>query len=451
MVLRQAVVVIHGMGEQRPQETLRAFIRAAVALPGQRSRLPYRKKINLIDQSGLYWYEMPSSEDRPATRIFEYYWAKKMSGSKLRHLRPLGKILLRRLPWRVPGNLIAYYLMGWLLVLTVVLLAVYLVRRLGAFAELGGIDGLKKLAERGGAAAGWTVVGVLVVGARVVKFAVDNFGDVARYLDDAPDNVEVRRAIKSGGLELLRKIQNSGEYDRIVLVGHSLGSIIALDLIKYLWAEHAMHGTLDTPSQAALARVEKLGMMLATTATPTATLVKAYRDAQRELWLEQRRLGNPWLISDLVSVGSPLAHAEILLASTPDELVQRQTHWDIPRNPPQPNGLGYRSRSPAGSPPTQVLHHGAVFACTRWTNIWTPAHAGLFGDPVGGPLTPLFGPGVLDCPVLAGPRLRYVPVLAHLWYWRGGCRPVVAGGAIDLLRRAIDLERTDWLKPVPVG
>ena len=46
-----------------------------------------------------------------------------------------------------------------------------------------------------------------------------------------------------------------------------------------------------------------------------------------------------------------------------------------------------------------ALHHGAPFACTRWTNLYFPAALGFFGDLVGGPLSGVFGQGVRDVAV----------------------------------------------------
>src|SRR6185295_6997037 len=69
-------------------------------------------------------------------------------------------------------------------------------------------------------------------------------GDVSRYLDVSPVNIERRHAILQGGIELVKALHEERSdlelrpegadplkkppyvYDRIVVVGHSLGSII---------------------------------------------------------------------------------------------------------------------------------------------------------------------------------------------------------------------------------
>src|SRR5947209_14597896 len=111
-----------------------------------------------------------------------------MSGTRLRHLRPLAKALLLRLPWRVPGSLMLFYWLGWLLAVTLVFAAVRVADALGPVAVLEGPDVLKKLAEGQGAGVGWSVVVALLVIAWATGFALNTFGDVARYLDSAPGN-----------------------------------------------------------------------------------------------------------------------------------------------------------------------------------------------------------------------------------------------------------------------
>src|SRR5947209_2748740 len=83
-----------------------------------------------------------------------------------------------------------------------VIAAVRVADALGPVAVLVGPDVLKKLAEGQGAGVGWSVVVALLVIAWATGFALNTFGDVARYLDSAPGNVGVRHAIKSDGLAL---------------------------------------------------------------------------------------------------------------------------------------------------------------------------------------------------------------------------------------------------------
>jgi hypothetical protein len=201
--------------------------------------------------------------------------------------------------------------------------------------------------------------------------------------------------------------------------------------------------------------VQSLGPVLAATSSPTTAQIDEFRAAQRELWIEQRQHGNPWLISDFVSAGSPLTHAALLLAPNKSELVERQMRFELPMCPPLPDDQIYSHRAPvyeAGTPSRKnsirVLNSGAMFACTRWTNVWFPCRYGLFGDPFGGRLQPLFGNGILDVPVTAGPKWRHIPILPHVSYWRANPHSE-RGGNVAVVRDALDLGSTKWLPDPP--
>ena len=83
-------------------------------------------------------------------------------------------------------------------------------------------------------------------------------------------------------------------------------------------------------------------------------------------------------------------------------------------------------------------HHAAVFASTRWTNLYFPAGLGLFGDLIGGRLAPVFGHGIRDVPVTWGRGVRARTPAIHTHYWTvpgSGSRQ-----ALDDLRHALDLQ-----------
>jgi hypothetical protein len=67
------------------------------------------------------------------------------------------------------------------------------------------------------------------------RFVVPYFGRVVRYTRATPDSIAARKNIRERGLALLSELHKEG-YDRIIVVGHSLGSILAYDLISYFWA-----------------------------------------------------------------------------------------------------------------------------------------------------------------------------------------------------------------------
>ncbi|MEW8268619.1 MAG: hypothetical protein AB2731_20955 [Candidatus Thiodiazotropha sp.] len=57
-------------------------------------------------------------------------------------------------------------------------------------------------------------------------------GDAARYLRPAAQNIQRRQEIRTAGVDLLKNLHDRG-YDRIIIVGHSLGSVIGYDILTY--------------------------------------------------------------------------------------------------------------------------------------------------------------------------------------------------------------------------
>lgn len=431
--MRQAIVVIHGMGEQRPMSTLRGFVRA---LSGENGKAFLSKPDRMSESFELRRLVAGGTRSRPVTDFYEYYWAYRMEGTKLRHIWPWFRGILLRMPHKVPASLRTLWVLSWLLIGG----AAYLLMtgRLG-------LPG-NPLSERGST----FTAGILAVMFVVVQgFAVKYLGDAARYLSPRPANIAIRHSIRSEGIELIRRMHSSGSYNRIVVVGHSLGSVIAYDVLTHLWDQYnTIHETPVRPSQDALKAVEKTGRGLP--AHPPKSDAERFRSEQRQLWLELRRLGNPWLVTDLVTMGSPLAHAGLLLAKDESELRERQEQRELPRCPPvlDANRYSYRSKYTVEGfiRSVQVLHHAALFACTRWTNIYFPVRVGLLGDWVGGPLQAVFGPGILDVPITSG-WPRFFPLVGHVKYWRGksvGRRPG-STTALGCLRSALALDSSRWL------
>jgi hypothetical protein len=62
----------------------------------------------------------------------------------------------------------------------------------------------------------------------------DFIGDVVRYLDLDPrsEHHETRRRIINGALDELRELMKGDRYNRIIVAGHSLGSVIAYDALN---------------------------------------------------------------------------------------------------------------------------------------------------------------------------------------------------------------------------
>jgi hypothetical protein len=293
----------------------------------------------------------------------------------------------------------------------------------------------------------------------IMQMVVLNFiGDAARYLSPSPQNIKLRQTIRADGIKLLKKLHEDGQYERIIVVGHSLGSVIAYDILIHLWQEY--YETYLDPhrtSQPALSRVETLGSALQT-GEPTTNLPD-YLEAKVSLWKELRGLGNPWLVTDLVTLGSPLAHAAMLLADDVTDMRARQRQRELPTDPPVPEiekdgtrRYAYRLWDLDGKPNTfrlRAIHHAGMFACTRWTNLYFPATLGVFGDIVGGAMQPWFGPGVRDIPVSTGHWLKDHSILAHTNYWhtsRGGMPKEPLPLALMELIAVLDLDNKSYFE-----
>jgi hypothetical protein len=404
---RQAVVFIHGIGEQRPMDTLRGAMGASDV--GEFWNKPDRFSTGYE----LRRFTAGSTRSRPITDFFELYWAYHFDAGRLGStLGWAGRLLVRRPFWRHDRPL--RVAMGVLQVGVLALLAVVLF----LFVRVVRADGLSE-------AVGWvggTTTTALAVVNLVAGYVVTRvLADAARYLTPTPENIEARNAIRNEGVQLLRALHDSGAYERIVVVGHSLGSVIGLDVLRICFDElRHPDPALPKPNAEAEAFNEEAALL---PSTPTRQATERFQQAQRRLWREMRARGSHWLVTDFVTLGSPLAHAPLLLDGKRASLSDRQREGEYPTCPPsRPPFYPLQSTLADGSKRTGLMpDHSAVFAVTTWSNAWFPVGGG-FGDPVGGPLVPVFGSGIRDVPVRLDSRRRHhwreLFLLAHTTYFR---------------------------------
>ena len=259
----------------------------------------------------------------------------------------------------------------------------------------------------------WTIA--KLVGSPLQNLIVTNIlGDAARYFDTSPASVQARQTVRDTGLELLNELHDRGRYGRIIVYGHSLGSVIAYDILGHAWTRRSrLHASADTMRTPALRTVEDL--LNPRDEDDTSPPVEEIRARQHAAWREFTGNGFEWRVSDLVTAGSPLTHARWLLNPPKGtEFDQVIADRSMPTCPPQTSQI--RSARPGHARrtftftftftyhvegdhrPHSVLvpDHGALFALVRWTNVYFP-HRGLIrGDPVGGPVAPTFGNWVHD-------------------------------------------------------
>lgn len=424
--MKQAVVLIHGIGEQKPMSTLRSFVRAVLP-PAAKGKNQFWNKPDRMSES--FELRRLQSVGRPTTHFYEYYWAYNVEGTTVGHVLGWLAHLIRR-PYRdVPPSA---KVLWWLLRGFVVILATLAVT--GVFAKIHGwVESLKSFG----------LASLLVSGLGLIFyfFLLYYLGDAARYCSAAPHNIRLRQTIRTEGLQLLRTLHERGEYDRIVVVGHSLGSVIGYDLVKRLWQEyHDRYPGLKDPATQAKVRtamqthqpiqkalrdeISPAGEAL--TEASTDADVRNFQEIQARVFEELKLLGNPWRITDFITMGSPLVHAMLLLADGTEDFDARKHQREFPTCPPQRDRKGYAYSGSGGEDVGEgkkftplILHHAAPFAVTRWTNLYFPVSAGIFGDFVGGPLRSVLGQGIRDVAVRTqalAPGFQHT-LLAHTQYW----------------------------------
>lgn len=402
---RVAVVLIHGIGDQHPMNTLRDFINGLYPSKRGETRV-FSKPDRISDVLDLRRMAAGPDVTGNSTDFYELYWAHLMQGSTLAHVGDWFFVLLLRWPWQVPHRLLKLWVAGWILLLGSAITAVF-------YALQGNVR--EALLSSG-------AVGLILYVTRGLsrKLALGYLADAARYLRPAPENIGVRQDIRNAGLEVLRKLHGEQQqrYDRIVVVGHSLGSVIAYDILTHLWQEmHWIHSKPSEPNQVNFSRMRRY----IAESQWVVSKIDQFQVLQRELLKEEQSFGLPWKVTDFITIGSPLTYADYLLADGKYPIERREHDRELPTCPPQlddQRDIGYldnRYRLPNGcwsekETSKKLLHHAALFACTRWTNIYFKS------DIIGGKTKPLFGAGIQDIP-LDGDTIRGRLVLAHTRYW----------------------------------
>ena len=473
--IRTALVVVHGMGSQRPVETLDGFVKTALRpLSGETWKYYSRPATITRSMQARRYIAFELKGDPPPQRhtdVFEYHWSYLMTGNRLGDVWATTLRVMLRRPNAVPSPLYGAWRLVWILLGVVALL---IVATAAAFCywHLHWPAWLIAVAS-----SGIVVGGIGFVGSRVGDAITASFVDVTRYLDTSPRSYEARRAIRGGLVDLLRDLHD--DYDRVVVVAHSLGGFIAYDALTSLWAEfHTQRATPPSRDESALASLETLQEKAAALLAPLRAqqadpdrrsryaddpkaladadqtlddiaggaapadpdLVREYQRLQFEVWKNLRMQGNPWRITDLVTVGTPMYFADILVTRPkwfsgfhgPDGRFASRALFgallrrgQLVRCPPRSETLVVDASK---EPHTvsygwwdghrQLLRSQSVFAVVRWTNFWFPVDRGkLQGDWFGGPLMPLFGPGVRDQKVEGNYPLRLTRAMAHVLYF----------------------------------
>lgn len=284
--------------------------------------------------------------------------------------------------------------------------------------------------------AAWAIIGIYL--AINAAFLQPYLGDAARYFRNSPANIAVRREIRKQAVDTLDMLHRLHLYDRIIVVAHSLGTVVAYDMLRAYYSRicdriafdpnqfHAEFGEVDGGT---LGRDELR-------AKGREIIRRMALNIPADQYDKPIPAGKPpeaWLVTDFVTLGSPLTHARYLMCNGEsleelnEDFSRRLIEREFPSCPPtthpnDPDGwLAFKK--PGAKQPT--LHHGGMFALTRWTNLYFPMTELFWGDPVGGPVgaekvgkntQPLFGAFVCDKEVcLSKPEVK--DFFTHTAYW----------------------------------
>lgn len=506
-IARQAIVVVHGQGEQRPMGTIRDFVHALwqdnpeLDTPGEAYPRPRPIWIVPDDKSGLYELQRITTPEHNGRRtdFFELYYADLLNATPVRNLLRWIRRLLWIDPAYVPKHMRWPWRVFWVLTLVAALSALSAMLALpqvfdtawfdhywssaairGQVITLAGLalillpKFVKPLAllER---VPRWLSVLVIALGfldsfgwnfhvANLMVLAtlaylastllLPYFGDAASYLSAQTETVQSRQGVRNRGLALLKALHEDPEYDRVVIVAHSLGSVLAYDLLHILWRE--VGPTKDNPpGPEAAAAFKALDSFVANTPADiwSDAEIETYHGLQWQLFEALRRQkGKPgttdlsgWKISDLVTLGSPLSSAEFLVTDGRDDFIRMKRERVLPTAPPQnyDERHGALYSDPQKGP---CAHHAAVFSPVRWTNLYDRVNSPLFilGDAISGPLNgeDRFGPAIRDVKVEITWGSLGWRLFTHNLYWTDTAPKGAAPAAhITAFREAVGLER----------
>lgn len=405
---RIAVVLIHGMGEQRPMGTIRTFVDAIAA----REEPPIKSWSKPLDDPELFDIrrivmegEKPPADGtrkplRPVVDFYEFYWSHLMQRNNLGQLLRWLRVLVIRSPSQVPAHLSRTYWTGWVLLAVLAALVVAIALSLFSAGTLFSV---------------WPWVwGAITFAYGLASYwLLRTLGDAARYLDTLPDNVAARFAIQKAGVDLIKKLHAEERYNRIVVVGHSLGAMIGYDVLRHAWLPFAKQ--FDPVEPHKVRQIDALRDVVET--WPEGLAAKDYRALQTAAWAEHIANGGHWRVTDFITLGSPLAHAELLMAEDPADFRRRKEGRELSTCPPTwDEDFGITRDipvTPTGGqkkPVVRTPDHAGVFAFTHWINLHSPSTWVVDGDFLSGPAVPVFGAGIEDRIVRAN----------HTNYWQQG-------------------------------
>lgn len=409
---RQAIILIHGIGEQRPMETALNFARS-LAQDDEIRVKPTAIGINGETQR----ISIKEAADRPRTDIYEYYWAHKFRTNSLGTInRWMFAVFFQCLFSRATPGFLRKRLEFVLATAACCALPI-------AYCAV-----TYHVQQRYGLTAAILFFGFSFVlyKAFLSDVLYGYVADAAKYLSNHPDNISAREEVRNDGLKLLEQVIATGDYERVIIAGHSLGSVIGYDVLLLAWARFIERIAAHAGSNRAFLvnAFNELGKDI----DDGSRSAEQFQKKQRLLRTVLAESGVDWIVSDLVTLGSPLSFANFLVAKNQDDYLRRTERFHLllkcpPHGTVEDTTFARNGKTADG----QVRYcyyptYNSLFLCTSWTNIYFAT------DPVGGRLRPLFGHGVFD---IALPKGVYG--LSHVRYFSDDA-------AVKALKRALKLE-----------
>jgi len=278
---------------------------------------------------------------------------------------------------------------------------------------------------------------ILIYGVLYALFLQPYLGDAARYFRNSPGNVAVRREIRKQSVDTLHALHASDKYDRIIVRGACLGTVVAYDMLRAYFSRICN----NLPDPATLGAVgpesgrhrDRQGRFAGPQNRRCAPMHARSSETSRRR--RKAKLGRRWRAAGCEMAGDRFRDARQspdprllshVLGNTYDALEKdferrvREREFPPARDAARARRASSVRESENGG---QEFHHGAVFGLTRWTNLYFPLHQLFWGDAIGGPLAQQFrfahrGRRSLH-PQAARTRLLYPHGLLEL-AWPGG-------------------------------
>ena len=390
----QAIILIHGIGEQRPMETALNFARSIA--DDDEIRM---KPTSLGIEGETQRISIKESRYQPRTDIYEYYWAHKFRNNRLSTIKRwiIDVFFQCIFSGSAPGFLrkrVEFIFISLAFFLTPILyclLAYFFFKNFGSYGlivYLGASFALYKIA--------------------ISDILYGYIADAAKYLSNHPDNISAREEVRMGGLKLLTDIIKSGKYQRVIIVGHSLGSVIGYDILSMAWARFVDEIQASEKDRSFITGgFHELQELAKTNSKPNA--IQEFQKKQRLLRTRLAENDIKWIVSDLVTLGSPLSFANFLITRNRADFIEKSEKFRLLLKCPPHGQLSesaFSSRPSGGKFTSYFPTYNALFLLTSWTNLF------FRRDPIGGPVRILFGRGIVDIPVDHG-----VYGLAHVKYF----------------------------------